>query len=59
MTKTLTEWAEYYGINYERVWARLKLGWTIEEAFSIPVLSGIHKHKYLNKNETKKQAVLQ
>jgi len=33
---SLAEAAEKYGINYHMLFARLKLGWTIEEAISRP-----------------------
>lgn len=40
-TKTLTEWAEQYGININTVLARTRLGWDIQSAITTPV----RKHK--------------
>jgi hypothetical protein len=37
-TKCLMEWAEKYGINPKTLWHRfVTLGWTTEEALTIPV----------------------
>jgi hypothetical protein len=36
-TKCLTEWAEERGIKMPTLWARLRLGWTPEEAITTPV----------------------
>ena len=38
MTKTLAEWAEYLGIKWSTLNARIKRdGWSIEKALSTPV----------------------
>lgn len=42
-TKTLSEWCEILGLNYARVEARLRLGHTVEEAFSCHRYEVIHK----------------
>jgi hypothetical protein len=34
-TMPLSEWAREAGIDYRTLWARLKLGWTFDEAISI------------------------
>lgn len=31
-TKSLAEWCEVYNSNYQKVWNRLRLGWSIERA---------------------------
>jgi hypothetical protein len=36
-TKCLTEWAEQYGIKMPTLWARLRMGWSVEEALTKPV----------------------
>jgi hypothetical protein len=34
--RALSEWCELYGANYQRVYARLLLGWDIEKALTAP-----------------------
>lgn len=36
-TKTLVEWAEYLGINRGTLLTRLRVGWSVEKAFTTPV----------------------
>ena len=36
-TQTMTDWARELGINYQTIIARLKRGWTEQEAVSIPI----------------------
>ena len=38
-TNTLSQWAELYGMSCATLCGRLKRGWTIEQALSIPVVS--------------------
>lgn len=40
-TMTLSEWAEYKGMNKQTLFARLDYGWSIEDALSTPV----HPHR--------------
>lgn len=40
-TKTLTEWSEHYGFKRGVIAGRLALGWTLEQAFSLP--SGVRR----------------
>lgn len=38
-TKVLSEWVEFFGLNYSTVWRRYKdLGWTIEKSLTEPVI---------------------
>jgi len=37
-TKCLSDWAEHVGIKRETVKARIKYGWSIEEALSTPII---------------------
>lgn len=36
-TRTVSEWADAYGINPKTVWGRLHNGWTAERAVTTPV----------------------
>ena len=36
-TQTMTDWAREFGTNYQTIIARLKRGWTEQEAVSIPI----------------------
>lgn len=36
VSKTVTEWSEITGINKNTLFARLRLGWTIEDALLVP-----------------------
>ena len=36
-TQTMTDWARELGTNYQTIIARLKRGWTEQEAVSIPI----------------------
>jgi hypothetical protein len=36
-TKTLTQWADEYGIGYHTVRTRLEYGWTVKDALTQPV----------------------
>lgn len=38
-TRTLAQWVKELGLNYARVHARLKLGWTPEDALTLSVVS--------------------
>lgn len=46
-TKTLTEWAEEYDIDYTIIKDRIKLGWDVEKAITTP------KMKYWNRRVSK------
>jgi hypothetical protein len=35
--KTIAQWAYFYGIPYNTLWQRLKVGWSIEKALTIKV----------------------
>ena len=35
-TKALVEWCSILNLDWDRVWLRLKIGWTVEDAFTIP-----------------------
>lgn len=37
MTKTISEWAEYIGINRHTLYARLRRGWSVADALFMPV----------------------
>lgn len=39
-TQTLKEWCEEKDLNYSAVQARISRGWTIEDAMTIPIISG-------------------
>lgn len=41
--KTLAEWCELLNLSYANVSARLKLGWSVKEAFEMPVNRGIKR----------------
>ena len=43
ITKTLTEWCNYYSINYRTVQDRIKRGWTEHKALTHPVDSRFRK----------------
>jgi hypothetical protein len=48
VTKSLPEWCEQYGINWDCVWQRLKvLGWDIEKALTTPVGPNGRKRKVM------------
>ena len=34
--KTLAEWCENFNVDYRAVWARLDLGWAVEDALKLP-----------------------
>lgn len=36
--KTLSEWADTMGLNYDVLWARIKAGWSVERALTTPLL---------------------
>lgn len=36
-TQTLAEWGREYNISYDRLFKRLKKGWTFEDALFIPI----------------------
>lgn len=38
-SKSMSEWAEIYGLKDRTIWQRLSKGWTEEEAVTIPVVS--------------------
>ena len=44
VTKTISQWATQYGSNPDRIYARLKLGWSIERALTTPKM--INKFKF-------------
>ncbi len=45
VTKTMTEWAEYLGIDYKTLSRRIYSGWSINKAFETPVEKKYsHKH---------------
>ena len=35
-TQTLTQWAKEVGINYQTIFNRLKVGWSVAEALTLP-----------------------
>ena len=37
VTKTLSEWADYLGIGYKVLEHRINRGWSVEDAFNIPI----------------------
>ena len=41
-TRTLAEWAIHLGASRARLWARLRLGWTVEETFRYAKLGNKH-----------------
>ena len=42
-TKTMTQWADEYRMNFHTLKERIKRGWTVEKALTTPVKK--HKHK--------------
>ena len=40
-THNLSEWAEILGINYKALFKRLSDGWSVEKAFSTPILKSL------------------
>jgi hypothetical protein len=43
--KTISQWAEIYGLSYRIIYRRLKAGWTIEEALTIQGRPGRYHKK--------------
>jgi len=39
-TKTMTEWSEILGMNYNTLRSRIDVGWTVEKAFNKPTTKG-------------------
>ena len=37
VTKTLSQWAEYLGMKYKALEHRINRGWSVEDAFTIPI----------------------
>lgn len=48
-TQTLTQWCRELGLNYPRVKNRLKIGFTVEQAFETPVRGLFRSHKSICK----------
>lgn len=49
MTKTLSQWAKYYNLNYNMLFERLKRGWTFKKAVATPVQIQFRKNKEVEK----------
>lgn len=45
VTKTIAEWAEITGHPHQRIYARLRMGWSVEHAMTVPVLPRAHPKK--------------
>lgn len=41
---TLAEWSEITGIKVQTIWARLKSGWSIEDALTVKPVVGAYRH---------------
>lgn len=39
-TQTMQEWSRETGLNMETIWYRLKRGWTVDRALSVPAVVG-------------------
>lgn len=48
-TKTISEWADIYGINQLRIRKRLELGWSAEDAITKQIISKYRNRKYDNR----------
>jgi len=43
ITKTMKQWADELGMPYQNLFSRIKLGWSTDEALSIPMIKGNNK----------------
>lgn len=44
--KTLVEWSEVLGINYNTLQSRFSYGWSVEKSFTTPLMSKFRKTSY-------------
>lgn len=56
-TQTMKEWSEELGLNYYTIRSRLRIGWTVEDTFEIP-MKGKGKNGTKNNNEFKQRKLL-
>jgi hypothetical protein len=44
-TRTLSEWADYLGINYHTLQGRIRRSWSVKDAFNIPILKNTDSYE--------------